>query len=83
MFDEKIGEHTGNPFRSAEGWDMYRKLMQLVHNQPTPGQHDAIKARVKEWENKQLAGLEQEAEYHDIMRAQEIFEQLHKEGNDK
>lgn len=83
FLDEPIGANTGNPFRSKEGWDEYARRMRLLHGMATTGQREGIMREVQAWEARQLVGLEQLEEYHDIMRAQEIFEQLTKEGNDR
>lgn len=78
MYDDEIGKDTENIFRTSEGWGEFRRRMARLHNRATPGQTEGIIKEVQQWENERLVGLEQEEEYHDIMRAQEIFERLTK-----
>ncbi len=67
-------------FQTREGEEEYFRRMNLLHGRATPGQRDGIVGEVREWEKKYTIGLQQTREYDDIMLAQEIFEQLTKEG---
>jgi hypothetical protein len=85
MSEEAVGENTGNPFRTKEGWDEFnRRAKALVAAGNTT---IGLIAQVQEWERLQLLNFDQEQEYNEVQRAQEIFAELHKrpqegKGND-
>ena len=71
-----IGDNITNPFRTKAGWDEFNRRIQLLHGFATRGQAEALVVAVREWEDQQIAGLDQENEYHEIMRANELYAKL-------
>lgn len=74
-----MGESQGVPdhtFRTKEGWDEFKLRMGLLHNMATRGQAEALIVAIREWEDQQIVGLDQENEYHEIMKANEIYAKL-------
>lgn len=60
----------------------YSRRINLMHGMPTPGQRDAVIREIIEWEKATLmAGIEQETEYLEIQRLNEIYANLINEGN--
>src|SRR5258707_6910037 len=71
-----IGDNTANPFRTKEGWDEFNRRIQLLHGMATIGQAEALVVAVREWEDGQIIGMDQENEYHEIIKANELYAKL-------
>ena len=69
-------ESIGSTFRTKEGGDEFNRRIQLLHGMATRGQAEALVVAVREWEDQQIVGLDQENEYHEIMRANELYAKL-------
>lgn len=78
--EDAVGGYTSNPFRTSEGWTEFRRRMDLLHGMATDGQMRGIMVEIQEWERTALAGLEQEAEYHQVLHDNEVYEKLLEEG---